>query len=115
MVGIFRIIYYIKFRRIFYGKKKWYQLWLQFIGTKCKTIDDILGKNGVVQRLVKDVLENILEAEMDKHLGRVDRFVFYTSLYSILFQIYQLIIQKRVDRFVFYTNLSTLPLFIINF
>ena len=30
---------------------------------RCKTIDDVLGKNGLVQRLVKDVLENILEAE----------------------------------------------------
>ena len=37
---------------------------------KYKTIDDVLGKNGLVQRLVKDVLENILEAEMDEHLGR---------------------------------------------
>ena len=37
---------------------------------KCKTIDDVLGKNGLVQRLVKDALENILEAEMDEHLGR---------------------------------------------
>ena len=37
---------------------------------KCKTIDDVLGKNGLVQMLVKDVLENILEAEMDEHLGR---------------------------------------------
>lgn len=37
---------------------------------KCKTIDDVLGKNGLVQRLVKDVLENILEGEMDEHLGR---------------------------------------------
>lgn len=37
---------------------------------KCKTIDDVLGNNGLVQRLVKDVLENILEAEMDEHLGR---------------------------------------------
>ena len=37
---------------------------------KCKTIDDVLGKNGLVLRLVKDVLENILEAEMDEHLGR---------------------------------------------
>lgn len=37
---------------------------------KCKTIDDVLGKNGLVQRLVKDILENILEAEMDEHLGR---------------------------------------------
>ena len=37
---------------------------------KCKTIDDVLGKNGLVQRLVKDVLENIHEAEMYEHLGR---------------------------------------------
>ena len=37
---------------------------------KCKTIDDVLGKNGLVQKLVKDVLENIFEAEMDEHLGR---------------------------------------------
>lgn len=37
---------------------------------RCKTIDDVLGKNGLVQRLVKDVLENILEAEMDEHLCR---------------------------------------------
>ena len=37
---------------------------------RCKTVDDVLGKNGLVQRLVKDVLENILEAEMDEHLGR---------------------------------------------
>lgn len=37
---------------------------------KCKTIDDVLGKNGLVQKLVKDVLEDILEAEMDEHLGR---------------------------------------------
>jgi transposase-like protein len=37
---------------------------------KCKTIDDVMGKNGLIQRLVKDVLENILEAEMEDHLGR---------------------------------------------
>lgn len=37
---------------------------------RCRTIDDVLGKNGLVQKLVKDVLENILEAEMDEHLGR---------------------------------------------
>ena len=37
---------------------------------KCKTIDDVIGKDGLVQRLIKDVLENILEVEMDEHLGR---------------------------------------------
>lgn len=37
---------------------------------KCKTIDDVIGKDGLVQRLIKDVLENILEVEMGEHLGR---------------------------------------------
>lgn len=37
---------------------------------KCKTIDDVLGKNGLVQRLVKDVLENITWSRKDEHLGR---------------------------------------------
>jgi transposase-like protein len=37
---------------------------------KCKTIDDVMGKDGLIQRLVKDVLENILEGEMEEHLGR---------------------------------------------
>ena len=37
---------------------------------KCRTIDDVMGKDGLIQRLVKDVLENILEAEMEEHLGR---------------------------------------------
>lgn len=37
---------------------------------KCKIIHDDLGKNGLVQRLVNDVLENIVEAEMYEHLGR---------------------------------------------
>ena len=26
---------------------------------KCKTIDDVMGKNGLIQRLVKDVLEKL--------------------------------------------------------
>jgi len=37
---------------------------------KCKTIDDVMGKDGLIQRLVKDVLENILEGEIEDHLGR---------------------------------------------
>ena len=28
------------------------------------------GKNGLIQRLVKDILENILEGEIEEHLGR---------------------------------------------
>lgn len=41
---------------------------------KCKTIDDVMGKNGLIQRLVKDVLENILEGEMEEHLGMITLF-----------------------------------------
>ena len=37
---------------------------------KCKIIDDVMSKNGLIQRLVKDILENILEGEMEEHLGR---------------------------------------------
>ena len=29
-----------------------------------------MGKNGLIKKLVKDVLENILEGEMEEHLGR---------------------------------------------
>ena len=31
---------------------------------KYKTIDDVMGENGLIQKLVKDVLENILEGEI---------------------------------------------------
>lgn len=37
---------------------------------KCKTMEDVTGKNGLMQRLLKDVMQNLLEAEMSHHLGR---------------------------------------------
>lgn len=37
---------------------------------KCKTMNDVLGKNGLMQKLLKDVIQNLLEAEMEQHLGR---------------------------------------------
>jgi transposase-like protein len=37
---------------------------------KCKTMDDVLGKDGLLQRLLKDVIQNMLDAEMSEHLGR---------------------------------------------
>lgn len=46
---------------------------------KCKTIDDVIGKDGLVQRLIKDVLENILEVEMGEHLGR-DKYDHQTDI-----------------------------------
>ncbi|KOA94176.1 transposase, partial [Clostridium botulinum] len=35
---------------------------------KCKSLDDVMGKNGLIQRMLKDVIQNILEAEMEDHL-----------------------------------------------
>jgi len=37
---------------------------------KCKTMDDVVGKNGLMQKFLKDVMQQLLEAEMDEHLGR---------------------------------------------
>ncbi len=37
---------------------------------KCKTMEDVTGKNGLIQRLLKDVIQNMLEGEMTHHLGR---------------------------------------------
>lgn len=36
---------------------------------KCKTVEDLTGKNGLVQRLVGSMLEQMLQQEMDEHLG----------------------------------------------
>lgn len=37
---------------------------------KCKTMEDIVGKNGLMQRLLGGVIQQLLEAEMEEHLGR---------------------------------------------
>jgi transposase-like protein len=36
---------------------------------QCKTLEDISGKNGSLKRMLKDMTEQILEAEMTDHLG----------------------------------------------
>lgn len=36
---------------------------------KCRTIEDLMGKNGLLKRLSKQMIEEILEAEMNEHLG----------------------------------------------
>jgi len=36
---------------------------------KCKTVEDLTGKNGLLQRLLKGMMENLLEQEMEEHLG----------------------------------------------
>lgn len=36
---------------------------------KCKTAEDLTGKNGLVQRLIGGMLEQMLQKEMDDHLG----------------------------------------------
>jgi len=35
----------------------------------CKSINDITGKNGLVQKLIKGMIEKLLEEEMKEHLG----------------------------------------------
>jgi transposase-like protein len=36
---------------------------------KCKTAEDLTGKNGLIQRLIGGMLEQMLQKEMDDHLG----------------------------------------------
>ena len=36
---------------------------------KCKTADDLTGKNGLLQKLIGNMLEELLENEMNEHLG----------------------------------------------
>lgn len=35
----------------------------------CKTLEDLLGDGGVIKKLIKHSVENMLEAEMSEHLG----------------------------------------------
>lgn len=37
---------------------------------KCKTMEDVVGKNGLMQRILGGVMQQLLEAEMEEHLGR---------------------------------------------
>ncbi len=36
---------------------------------KCKTMDDLIGKNGLLQKLIGGMVEQLLEQEMAEHLG----------------------------------------------
>lgn len=36
---------------------------------KCKTAEDIVGKDGLIKKLIGNMLEHILQKEMDEHLG----------------------------------------------
>ncbi|MDP4091386.1 MAG: IS256 family transposase [Bacillota bacterium] len=37
---------------------------------KCKTMEDVVGKDGLMQKLLGGVIQQLLEAEMEEHLGR---------------------------------------------
>lgn len=37
--------------------------------SNCKTMDDLCGKNGLLQRLLGGMIEQMLEKEMDEHIG----------------------------------------------
>ena len=36
---------------------------------KCKTMEDVVGKNGLMQ---SSIIQQLLEAEMEEHLGKKD-------------------------------------------
>ena len=36
----------------------------------CKTMDDVVGKDGLMQKLFKEVMQQLLESEIENHLGR---------------------------------------------
>ncbi|MBC2582967.1 IS256 family transposase [Clostridium sp. DJ247] len=38
--------------------------------SKCKSMEDLVGKNGLMQRLFGGIIQQFLEAEMEEHLGR---------------------------------------------
>lgn len=38
--------------------------------SKCKNMEDLVGKNGLMQRLFGNIIQQFLEAEMEEHLGR---------------------------------------------
>ena len=56
---------------------------------KCKTIDDVMGKNGLIQRLVKDVLENI---RFPLNINKVVLIILGISSLSIILS------KSRADR-----------------
>lgn len=37
---------------------------------KCKSMEDLVGRNGLMQRLFGNIIQQFLEAEMEDHLGR---------------------------------------------
>ena len=37
---------------------------------KCSSMEDLVGKNGLMQRLFGNIIQQFLEAEMEEHLGR---------------------------------------------
>lgn len=37
---------------------------------KCKTQDDLFGENGLIKRFIKEAMENMLQSEIEEHLGR---------------------------------------------
>lgn len=38
--------------------------------SKCKKMEDLVGENGLMQRLFGNIIQKFLEAEMEEHLGR---------------------------------------------
>jgi len=48
---------------------KQYEVMLDELLKDCKTAEDVLGKNGVIKKMTKDLLERMLPDELTHHLG----------------------------------------------
>ncbi len=50
---------------------------------KCSNMEDLVGKNGLMQRLFGDIIKQFLEVEMEDHLGRskYSRNTFFIQRY----------------------------------
>ena len=51
---------------------------------KCKTMEDVVGKNGLMQKLFKDIIQQLLEAEMEEHLQTIGMDIVLRLLKVVL-------------------------------
>ena len=59
---------------------------------KCETMEDLTGKNGLIQKLVGGMVEKLLEKEMKDHLGYEKHsplkfFSFFKKFFIISFPV----------------------------
>ena len=55
---------------------------------KCKTMEDLIGKNGLMKKLIQDMMQHLLEVEMEEHLGRERYETVYNDLDNKVISLY---------------------------